>query len=49
MTIEDFVKDLKEEGVNRKDSLEIFESWLQENIGLVLRDEALKLFEKYYN
>ncbi|XOB41566.1 MAG: hypothetical protein ACKKMS_02500 [Candidatus Nealsonbacteria bacterium] len=48
MTISDFVKDLKNEGLNRKEALEIFESWLDENIGLVLRDEAIKLFEKHY-
>lgn len=48
MTISDFVKDLKEEGLNKRDALEIFESWLDENVGFVLRGEALKLFEKYH-
>ena len=48
MTIKDFVLDLKNEGLNKKNALEVLESWLDENIGFVLRSEAIEIFGKYF-
>jgi hypothetical protein len=49
MTIEDFIKDCQKEGLTKLEAFEAFESWLEENIGKVLRSEVLDLFEKYWN